>query len=157
MNKFLDRRLENVIIWCKENEGMCYFLHTWVWSKPTAIGWPQSPAQSTRPHGPGKVPQWSRTILRQWMTLTEMHVDIQKSLLTFGVPADSEKNCCSVAKWCPTLCTSMDCSTPGFPVPHYLPEFAQIHVHWVCDAIQPPHPLLPPSPALNLSQHQDLF
>ena len=37
--------------------------------------------------------------------------------------------CCSVAKACPTLCNPMDCSTPGFPVPHYLPEFAQTHVH----------------------------
>ena len=36
---------------------------------------------------------------------------------------------CSVAKSCPTLCDLMDCSTPGFPVLHYLPEFAQIHVH----------------------------
>ena len=52
----------------------------------------------------------------------------------------------------------MDCSMPGFPVLHHLPEFAQIYVHWVSDAIQPSHPLLPPSPhALNLSQHQDLF
>ena len=52
----------------------------------------------------------------------------------------------------------MDCSMPGFPVLHHLLEFAQIHVHWVSDAIQPSHPLLPPSPhALNLSQHQDLF
>ena len=49
----------------------------------------------------------------------------------------------------------MDCSTPGFPVLHYLPELAQIHVHWVSDAISPPHPLLPPSPfAFHLSQHQ---
>ena len=53
---------------------------------------------------------------------------------------------------------SLDCSTPGFPVSHYLPEFAQIHVHWVSDAIQPSHPLSSPSPpALNLSQHQGLF
>ena len=52
----------------------------------------------------------------------------------------------------------MDCSTPGFPVLHYLPELAQTHVHWVGDAIQPSHPLLSPSPsALNLSQHQGLF
>ena len=46
----------------------------------------------------------------------------------------------------PTLCKPMKCSTPGFPVPHYLPEFAQTHVHWIDDAIQPSHPLLPPSP-----------
>ena len=43
----------------------------------------------------------------------------------------------------------MDCSTPGFPVLHYLLEFAQTHVHWVDDAIQPSHLLSPASsPAL---------
>ena len=41
------------------------------------------------------------------------------------------------------LCNCMDCNTRGFPVFEYLPEFAQTHVHWVCDAIQPSHPLLP--------------
>ena len=51
----------------------------------------------------------------------------------------------------------MDCSMPGFPVLHSLPKFAQTHVHWVGGAIQPSCPLLPPSPALNLSQHQGLF
>ena len=51
----------------------------------------------------------------------------------------------------------MDCSTPGFPILHHLPELAQTHVHQVSDTIQPPHPLSPPPPALNLSQHQGLF
>ena len=52
----------------------------------------------------------------------------------------------------------MDCRIADFSVLHYLPEFAQIHIYWVYDAIQPSHPLLPPSPpALNLSQHQSLF
>ena len=52
----------------------------------------------------------------------------------------------------------MDCSTPGLPVHHQLPEFTQTHGHWVGDAIQPPHPLSSPSPPIfNLSQHQDLF
>ena len=47
---------------------------------------------------------------------------------------------------------------PGFPVLHSLPEFAQTHVHWISDVIQPPHPLSPPSPpVLNLSQNQGLF
>ena len=56
------------------------------------------------------------------------------------------------------LCVPFDCSTPGSPVLHHLPEFAQIHVHWASDAIQSSHPLSPPSPpALSLSQHQDLF
>ena len=59
---------------------------------------------------------------------------------------------------CLTLCDPMDCSTPGFPVLHYPPEFAHIHVLWVDDAIQPSHPLSSPSPpALSLSQHQGLF
>ena len=49
----------------------------------------------------------------------------------------------------------MDCSIPGFPVLHYLPEFAQTNARWVNDAIQPSHPLSSPSlPALDLSQHQ---
>ena len=43
--------------------------------------------------------------------------------------AISMVSCCSVTKWCPTLCKSMNCSDPGFPVLHYLSEFAQIHVH----------------------------
>ena len=64
----------------------------------------------------------------------------------------------SVAKSCPTLCDPMDCSTPGLPVYHQLPEFTQTHVHWVGDVIQPSHPLSSPSPpAINLSQHQGLF
>ena len=63
-----------------------------------------------------------------------------------------------VSQSCLTLCDPMDCSTPGFPVHHQLPEFAQIHVHQVSDSIQPSHPLLSPSPpAFNLSQHQGLF
>ena len=64
----------------------------------------------------------------------------------------------SVTKLCLTLCGPMNCSTPGLSVLHCLPEFAQTHVHSVNDAIQPTHPLSPPSPlALSLSQHQGLF
>ena len=64
----------------------------------------------------------------------------------------------SVAQSCPTLCDSMNRSTPGLPVHHQLPESTQTHVHRVGDAIQPSHPLSSPSPpALNLSQHQGLF
>ena len=52
----------------------------------------------------------------------------------------------------------MDCSMPGFPVHHQLPELAQTHVHQVGEAIQPSHPLSTHSPpAFNLSQHQGLF
>ena len=66
--------------------------------------------------------------------------------------------CCSIVQSCLTLCNPMDCSTPGFPVLHHFLGFAQTHVHWVGDAIQPSHPLLSPSPfAFSLSQHQGLF
>ena len=59
---------------------------------------------------------------------------------------------------CPTLCNSMNQSTPGCSVHHQLLESTQTHVRWVGDAIQPSHPLLSPSPpALNLFQHQGLF
>ena len=61
----------------------------------------------------------------------------------------------SVAQSCPTLCNSMNRSTPGLPVHHQLLEFTQTHVHRVVDAIQPSHPLSSPSPpAPSPSQHQ---
>ena len=64
----------------------------------------------------------------------------------------------SVAQSCLTLCDSMNCSMPGLPVHHQLPEFTQTHVHRVSDAIQPSHPLpSPSSPAPNPSQHQGLL
>ena len=63
-----------------------------------------------------------------------------------------------VAQSCLMLCNPMDCSTPGFPIQHQHSELAQTHAHRVSDAIQPSHPLVPPSPpAFNLSQHQVLF
>ena len=63
----------------------------------------------------------------------------------------------SVAQSCLTLCDTMDCSRPGFPVHHQLLELSQTHVHWVGDAIQPSHPLLFPSPAFNFFQHHRLY
>ena len=85
----------------------------------------------------------------------------------WGFPggSDSKEPACNarvqfspVAQSRPTLCDPMDCSTPGLPVHHQLPEFTQTHVHRVGDAIQPSQPLSSPSPpAFNLSQHQGLF
>ena len=70
----------------------------------------------------------------------------------------TEPSVSSVAQSCLTLCDPMYCSTPGLPVHHQFPGLIQIHVHQVCDAIQPSHPLSSPSPpAFNLSQHQGLF
>ena len=64
----------------------------------------------------------------------------------------------SYSPLCPTLSDPMNCSTPGIPVHHHLPEFTQTHVHQVGDAIQPSHPRSSPSrPAPNPSQHQSLF
>ena len=64
----------------------------------------------------------------------------------------------SVTQSCPTLCDPVNRSTPVLPVHHQLPEFTQIHVHQVSDAIQPSHPLSSPSPpAPNPSQHLSLF
>ena len=64
----------------------------------------------------------------------------------------------SVTQSCPTLCDTMNHSTPGLPIPHQFPEFNQTHIHRVSHAIQPSHPLSSPSlPAPNSSQHQSLF
>ena len=63
----------------------------------------------------------------------------------------------SVPQSCPTLCNPMNCSIPGLHVYHQLPEFTQTQVHRVGHAIQPSHPLSPPSPPVpNPSQHQSL-
>ena len=66
--------------------------------------------------------------------------------------------CCSVTRLCPTLCNPMDCSMPGFPVLHCLPEFTQTHVHWVDDIIQPFYLLSSTSPAsLSFTISQSLL
>ena len=71
----------------------------------------------------------------------------------------TDMSCCySVPQLCLTLCDPMNGSMAGFPVLNNLLEFAQTHVHWIGDAIQPSHPLSSPSPpAFNLSEHQGLF
>ena len=89
----------------------------------------------------------------------------KKSCRLVAIPCNSnlksfayEYLCRSVPRSCPTLCDPTDCSTPGLPVLYHLPEFAQTHVHWVGDAIQPSHPLFFPSPpAFNRSQYQGLI
>ena len=79
-------------------------------------------------------------------------------LRTLKIPQFSSGQFSSVAQSCPTLWDPMNRSTPGLPVHHHLPESTQTHVHRVCDAIQPSHPRLSPSPpAPNPSQHHNLF
>ena len=70
------------------------------------------------------------------LSLLSTHPSVSKSFLFLY--------CCLAAKSHPTLCNSLDCSMPSLPVPYYLPKFAQTHIHWVVNAIQPSHPLPPP-------------
>ena len=114
--------------------------------------------------------EWTSSIDELWMWLCLLKsFAFQEAVILWTLPNEKvEKKlevnvgdgCCLVAQLCRTLCYPMDCSTPwaGFPVLHYLPEFAQTHVHWVGDAIQASHSLLSPSPPmLDISQHQGLF
>ena len=85
-----------------------------------------------------------------YMTRDQIHGPCSGSTVLTRQPGISFC-CCSVAKSCLTLCNPMDCSMPGFPVLHYLLEFAQTYFHWVSDAIQLSNPLLSPFPsAFNL-------
>ena len=104
----------------------------------------------------------------QWgLQLMENHQHLWRPLLlalshSWKLKGSSEKatkmvQFSSVDQLCPTLYDPLDGSMPGLPVHHQLPEFIQTHIHWVGDAIQPSHPLSSPSPAFDLSQHQDLF
>ena len=90
---------------------------------------------------------WGRKQLdtTEWLSL---HWLLEFLVCRLTVPC-----CCSVAKLCLTLCDPTNCSTPGFPVLYYLLKFAQTHVHWISDVIQPSHPLSSSSPpTFSLSQ-----
>ena len=86
-----------------------------------------------------------------------LKLNIQKTKIMASGPISSVQFS-SVTQLCPTLCDPMNCSTPGLPDHHQLPEFTQTHVYRVSDAIQPSNPLSSPFPlAPNPSQHQSLF
>ena len=97
--------------------------------------------------------------MTKWGSLRKSSLKEGESMCTGQLVGEGSRLCCCcITQSCLTLCNPMDGSTPGFPVLHHLPEFAQTHVHWVRDAIRPSCPLLFPSPpAFNLSQHQGLF
>ena len=86
------------------------------------------------------------------MSYSLPHRALQKVLFNFPHILFS-----SVAQPCLTFCNPMDCSTPGFPVLHNLPEFAQTHVHLVSDAIQPSYPLLHPFPLPSVFPSMGIF
>ena len=90
-----------------------------------------------------------------WMTLLSMKKIPRKVYCKRRNKTKTTGQFSSVAQSCPTLCHPMNCSTPGLPVHHHLPESTQTHVHRVSDDIQPSHPLSSPSPpAHNPSKHQ---
>ena len=108
-------------------------------------------------------PSWWQHVLygkdTRWSRAPQSEIDLRTAVkYTFTSFQFSKVQFSSVAQSRPTLCNPMNCSMPGLPVHHQLPEFTQTHVHRVGDAIQPSHPLLLPSPpAPNPSQHQGLF
>jgi len=109
----------------------------WVPEVPSSSSYDNQNWLHTLPNSPwrAKLPQLENTALNSAVELRTANPPI-----------------CSVSQSCPTLCDPKDCSTPGFPVLHHLPQLAQTHVHWVGDAIKPFHPLSSPSPpAFNLS------
>ena len=121
-------------------------------------GWEISDTKRTSP--PGNCV--SGNVLQAWLTSNGLQAFLETNQSLWRCVLQEKLgyllSCCSVVQSRLTLCKPMNCSMPGVPVLHYHPEFAQIHVLWVGDAIKPSHPLLSPSPpALNLSQHQGLF
>ena len=97
---------------------------------------------------------FARVLSHVWLFATPWTVAHQALLSVEFYRQDYRFCCCSVTQSCRTLCDAMDYSMPGFRVLHSLPELAQTHVHWVGDAIQPFHPVIPFSSAFSLSQHQ---
>ena len=145
--------------------------HTVVWGHTALL------RMRTRRLQQRSVQNWDVTILVLWHLLpwvsqgseepgyTPSHLTTLHSLLiehqssyTLSRAPPSPGCYCPVVKSHPTLCKPMDCSTPGLPILPCLPVCAQTHVHWVSDAPQPSHPLLPSSPlVLNLSQHRSFL
>ena len=119
--------------------GFCLCSHQHTWGNSTHWAFRE---------GGGSLLKCQLPIWLQWLGSAGGHISGQHRLVRFS----------AVAQLCPALCDLRDCSMPGFSVLRYLPEFAQTHVQWVGDAIQPSHPLSPPAPpAFNLSQHQGLY
>jgi len=86
-----------------------------------------------------------------WSKVVKFYQFTRKELQSTLTPVQFS----SVIQSCLTLCDPMDCSMPVFPFHHQLLEPTQTYVHWDGDAIQPSHPLSPPT--FNLPQHQGLF
>ena len=124
-----------------------------------------NPQQNSSLENPMNRGTWKATIhavTESWTRLKQVNMNARTLRICFCLFAfavfSAYNQFISVAQLCPTLCDAMNCSTPGLPVHHQLPEFTQTHVHQISDAIQASHPLSSPSPpAPNPSQHQSLF
>ena len=130
--------------------------HHWVSDFLICLGWILQPPQSSQPP---QWPQWSHLLVFTGLCGASRPHSVPGGLWDQWNMARSDGchvcRCWSVFKSCPTLCNPMYCSMQGFPVLHYLLELAQIHFHWVDDAIQPSHPLLLSS--LLLTHRRDLI
>ena len=116
-------------------DGWMASLTQWTWVRVNFVSWWWT-------GGPGVLQlMGSQTVKHNWATEVKWTEEVHNLMVLFYL-----------AHSCLTLGNPMDWSTPGLPVHHQLPGFTQTHVHWVSDAIQPSHPLSPPSPlALNFS------
>ena len=94
-----------------------------LWGTTTRAKWVSNvgpdPGHYPHPQVPARLPQRGRT---HWGPSTSQRRQVFQPI-SFSVQFSS------VAQSCPTICDPMDCSTPGFPVHHQLPELTQIHVH----------------------------
>ena len=135
------------------------------WKSCSALGFSQASSPVSKPYPRTQIFQWPLSYGVNWWMLStqESQTKRNSSRKNFDGKIDTSwrrriLQFSSETQLCPTLCKPMNCSNPGLPVHHQLPQSTQTHVYWVGDAIQPSHPLLSPSPpALSLSHHQGLF
>ena len=148
---------------CKDNPKNCLYLTSL--GKHSAAAAAKSlqlcptlcdPIDGSPPGSPVPGILQARTL--EWVAISFSKGKCSLCLQRHYLSRTSVSLCCSVAKLYPNLFNPMICGMSGFLVLHCFPQFAQTHVHWVGEAIQPSHPLSSPSPpALNLSHHQGLF
>ena len=131
---------ESLLAWVKrstDNEKSKW-TQTILWNLTWRVVWSVSEARSL-------ICKWKKEEMKE-IIFHKSRVGLVKHLQFSSVP-----------QLCPAPCSPMDCSMPGLPVHHQLPELAQTHVHQVGNTIQPSYPLSSPSPpTFNLSQHQGL-
>ena len=127
-----------ISVLCLHFVVMLYYYYFWpcLMACGILVPWPgtESPPTTVEAQSPN-----------HWITREFLVVMLYSYLCLLGLYIPHITCCCSVTQLYLTLCDPMNCSTPGFPVLHYLLEFVQTHVHWVDNAIQPSHPLSSPS------------